>query len=106
MDHLLEQVEISSGRHPCEEITGHAFPPGCLPCALHACASRCDHVRQIKEHATRLGVSVENGRQECPLPATDVHHHVGCSESIGGDDRSILLAASTRHRVIKDPCGF
>jgi hypothetical protein len=106
MDDFLEQVAISSGWHRCEEIASHEFPPGRLPCALHACASRCDHVRQIKEHATRLGVSVENRRQEGALPATDVHHGVGCSEIIGGDDRRVLLAAPTRHRVIKDPCGF
>ncbi len=101
---VLQDVGVTTGWHGVEEVAG-----GCRRAALgemrveRSLRAR-DHLRQIEEHAGRVGMAIQDQGQEGTVPATNVNNPSVGGEVMRGHDRGGLVGRSSRHEVVENRC--
>lgn len=68
VDHAFQQVGVTTGRQPPEEVASHAGTTVRDAGGSHERLRTLHHGRQVKQDATRLSVVLQDAREQGPLP--------------------------------------
>jgi hypothetical protein len=81
VDDRLQDVSVPAGRHRFEEAATHDLAALLDTRRPEDCARAFDDVGQIEEDPTRVGMSGQDDRKQCPVSAANVDDYPNSAKS-------------------------